>query len=66
MNDISRAGIGFDSADNEVVILLPDEERRVTRGPKPEVAQAVLDVVEELRARDESAPLDAGAGKARR
>ncbi len=49
VNDISRADIGFDSADNEVTIVLADGEREVGRRPKPEVAAAILDEVERLR-----------------
>jgi phosphopantothenoylcysteine decarboxylase/phosphopantothenate--cysteine ligase len=51
VNDISRPDIGFDSADNEVTIVLPDGEREVGRRPKAEVAAAILDEVEALRAR---------------
>lgn len=49
VNDISRPEIGFDSAENEVTIVLADGEREVGRRPKPEVAAAVLDEVERLR-----------------
>ena len=50
-NDVSRADIGFDSEQNEVVIVDRDGEHRVGLAPKLEVADAVLDRVEELRAR---------------
>ncbi len=50
-NDVSRAEIGFDSAVNEVVILEPDGEHRVAMAPKGEIAAAILDRVEALRAR---------------
>ena len=50
VNDISRADIGFDSAENEVTIVLADGEREVGRRPKSEVAAAILDEVERLRA----------------
>ncbi len=50
VNDISRSDIGFDSTDNEVTIVLPDGEREVGRRPKAEVAAAILDEVERLRA----------------
>jgi phosphopantothenoylcysteine decarboxylase/phosphopantothenate--cysteine ligase len=51
VNDISRAGIGFDAADNEVTILTADGlERHVPRSRKEIVARAVLDEVERLRA----------------
>jgi phosphopantothenoylcysteine decarboxylase / phosphopantothenate---cysteine ligase len=51
VNDISRAGIGFEADENEVTILTPDgAERHVPRSRKEHVAQAVLDEVERLRA----------------
>ncbi len=49
VNDISRPDIGFDSADNEVTIVLPDGETEVGRRSKGEVAAAILDEVERLR-----------------
>jgi phosphopantothenoylcysteine decarboxylase/phosphopantothenate--cysteine ligase len=51
VNDISRPEIGFDSEENEVTIVLADGERKVGRRTKMEVAAAVLDEVETLRAR---------------
>ncbi len=52
VNDISRAGIGFESEDNEVTILTADGgERHVPRSRKELVARAVLDEVERLRTR---------------
>jgi phosphopantothenoylcysteine decarboxylase/phosphopantothenate--cysteine ligase len=52
VNDISRAGIGFDSEENEVTILTADDgERQVPRARKELVARAVLDEVERLRTR---------------
>ena len=51
VNDISRADIGFDSADNEVTIVLADGERPLRRAPKGEIAAAILDQVQELRSR---------------
>jgi phosphopantothenoylcysteine decarboxylase/phosphopantothenate--cysteine ligase len=51
VNDISRPGIGFEAADNEVTILTADgAERHVPRARKEQVAQAVLDEVQRLRA----------------
>ncbi len=50
VNDISDAGIGFESDENEVTILTADGgERHVPRARKERVAQAVLDEVERLR-----------------
>ena len=47
-NDVSRTDIGFDAADNEVVILSAAGERAIPKAPKEEVAAAVLDEVEKL------------------
>jgi phosphopantothenoylcysteine decarboxylase/phosphopantothenate--cysteine ligase len=48
-NDVSRADIGFDSEQNEVVIVDREGEHRVGLAPKRDVADAVLDRVEALR-----------------
>ena len=50
VNDISRADIGFDSGDNEVTILTAGGDTGVPRAPKAEVAGAIVDAVESLRA----------------
>jgi phosphopantothenoylcysteine decarboxylase / phosphopantothenate---cysteine ligase len=51
VNDISREGIGFESPDNEVTIVTADGgQRHVPKSRKENVAQAVLDEVERLRA----------------
>jgi len=47
-NDIGRPGIGFDSQENEVVLVTRDGERTVPRTAKAAVAVAILDAVEEL------------------
>jgi len=47
-NDVGRDGIGFDAADNEVVLISRDNEQNVARARKEVVAAAVLDAVEEL------------------
>jgi phosphopantothenoylcysteine decarboxylase/phosphopantothenate--cysteine ligase len=49
-NDVSRSDIGFDSDQNEVVIVDREDEQRVELAPKGEVADAILDRVEALRA----------------
>ncbi len=48
-NDVSRSDIGFDSEQNEVVIVDREGEHRVEMAPKREVADAILDRVEALR-----------------
>lgn len=50
VNDISRSDIGFDAASNEVTIVTPAGERALPKAPKPAVARAVVDLIEELRA----------------
>ena len=47
-NDVSRGDVGFDTADNEVVIVSAGAERRVPKAPKEEIAAAILDEVEKL------------------
>jgi phosphopantothenoylcysteine decarboxylase / phosphopantothenate---cysteine ligase len=49
-NDVSRSDIGFDADKNEVVIVDREGEHRVELAPKTEVADAILDRVEVLRA----------------
>jgi phosphopantothenoylcysteine decarboxylase/phosphopantothenate--cysteine ligase len=50
-NDVSRADIGFDAADNEVVMLSANgREQTVGKAPKAAIAAAVLDEVEQLLA----------------
>jgi phosphopantothenoylcysteine decarboxylase/phosphopantothenate--cysteine ligase len=56
VNDISRKDIGFDSPDNEVTILTALGangtmlETHVPRAAKEQIAEAILDTVERLRA----------------
>jgi phosphopantothenoylcysteine decarboxylase/phosphopantothenate--cysteine ligase len=51
VNDISQTGVGFEAPDNEVTILTADgAERHVARSRKEQVARAVLEEVERLRA----------------
>jgi phosphopantothenoylcysteine decarboxylase / phosphopantothenate---cysteine ligase len=47
-NDVSREDVGFDSEDNEVVIVSAKGERVVDKAPKDVVAAAILDEVERL------------------
>jgi phosphopantothenoylcysteine decarboxylase/phosphopantothenate--cysteine ligase len=46
LNDVSRSDIGFDSADNEVVLVARDGEERVAKAAKAEIAARILDRVE--------------------
>jgi phosphopantothenoylcysteine synthetase/decarboxylase len=45
-NDVSRADIGFDAAENEVVLVTREGERRVPKASKREIAAAILDEAE--------------------
>jgi phosphopantothenoylcysteine decarboxylase/phosphopantothenate--cysteine ligase len=47
-NDVSQEGVGFDSDENEVVLISASGERRVARAPKRAIAAAVIDAAEEL------------------
>jgi phosphopantothenoylcysteine decarboxylase/phosphopantothenate--cysteine ligase len=47
-NDVSRADIGFDRPENEVVLVTRAGERRVPKASKQRIAAAILDAVEEL------------------
>ena len=50
VNDVSRADIGFDVSENEVTIVTAEGHQQVPRASKSEVAAAILDMVERLRA----------------
>jgi phosphopantothenoylcysteine decarboxylase/phosphopantothenate--cysteine ligase len=49
LNDVSRPEIGFESSDNEVVIVEAEGEHHVPLASKAEVAAAILDRVQALR-----------------
>ena len=44
-NDVGREDIGFDAADNEVVLVSEDGERRIEKAAKERIAAAILDEV---------------------
>jgi phosphopantothenoylcysteine decarboxylase/phosphopantothenate--cysteine ligase len=48
-NDVSRADIGFDAPDNEVVLVTRTEQRRIGKAPKEAIAAAILDEAGRLR-----------------
>jgi phosphopantothenoylcysteine decarboxylase / phosphopantothenate---cysteine ligase len=54
VNDVSRAGIGFDSDRNEVTIITHDEIVEVPETTKWQVAQRVLDQIVRIRDRRKS------------
>jgi phosphopantothenoylcysteine decarboxylase / phosphopantothenate---cysteine ligase len=66
LNDISRPGIGFDAAENEVTLIVKGgAEHPVPRAGKGRIAAAVLDQVEQLRRhREEGDGTRAGASSA--
>jgi phosphopantothenoylcysteine decarboxylase / phosphopantothenate---cysteine ligase len=47
-NDVGREDVGFESPENEVVIISEQGERHVERAPKERVAAEILDDVERL------------------
>jgi phosphopantothenoylcysteine decarboxylase/phosphopantothenate--cysteine ligase len=47
-NDVSRSDIGFDAAENEVVLVTREGERRIPKASKQLIAAAILDAAEEL------------------
>jgi phosphopantothenoylcysteine decarboxylase/phosphopantothenate--cysteine ligase len=49
LNDVSRSEIGFESAENEVVIVEASGEHQVPLASKEAVADAILDRIEALR-----------------
>jgi len=49
LNDVSRSEIGFESEQNEVVIVEASGERHVPLASKDEVAEAILDRVQAIR-----------------
>jgi phosphopantothenoylcysteine decarboxylase/phosphopantothenate--cysteine ligase len=52
-NDVGRDDIGFDSPENEVVLVSADGERRIEKAAKERVAGEILDeVVRRLQGRD--------------
>jgi phosphopantothenoylcysteine decarboxylase/phosphopantothenate--cysteine ligase len=47
-NDVARGDIGFDSDENEVVLVTAAGERRVGKAPKDRIAATIVDTAEEL------------------
>jgi phosphopantothenoylcysteine decarboxylase / phosphopantothenate---cysteine ligase len=47
-NDVSRADVGFDAEENEVILVSAAGERRVARARKDRIAAAIVDTAEEL------------------
>jgi phosphopantothenoylcysteine decarboxylase / phosphopantothenate---cysteine ligase len=47
-NDVGRDDVGFDTNENEVVLVTETEERRIGKASKEVVAAAILDRVEQL------------------
>ena len=47
-NDVGRDDVGFDAAENEVVLMARDGDRLVEKASKARVAAAILDEVERL------------------
>jgi phosphopantothenoylcysteine decarboxylase/phosphopantothenate--cysteine ligase len=51
LNDVSRPEIGFESSENEVTIVERDGEHHIPLASKAEIADAILDRIEEIRTR---------------
>jgi len=47
-NDVSRDDVGFDSPENEVVLISSGAERRLAKAPKDRIAVSIVDTAEEL------------------
>jgi phosphopantothenoylcysteine decarboxylase/phosphopantothenate--cysteine ligase len=47
-NDVGRDDVGFESDDNEVVLITRAGERTVAKAPKAAIAREILDEVERL------------------
>jgi len=47
-NDVARGDIGFDSDENEVVLVTAAGERRLPKAPKDRIAAEIVDTAEEL------------------
>jgi phosphopantothenoylcysteine decarboxylase / phosphopantothenate---cysteine ligase len=47
-NDVARDDVGFDSDENEVVLVTASGERRVAKAPKDRIAATIVDTAEEL------------------
>lgn len=52
-NDVSRPDVGFDAAENEVVLVSATAERTVPKAPKERIAAEILDEVERLLRRSD-------------
>jgi phosphopantothenoylcysteine decarboxylase / phosphopantothenate---cysteine ligase len=50
LNDVSDPTIGFESAENEVLLVTADDEEQVPKASKDAVAEAILDRIDRLRA----------------
>ena len=47
-NDVARDDVGFDSDENEVVLVTASGERRVAKASKDRIAETIVDTAEEL------------------
>jgi phosphopantothenoylcysteine decarboxylase/phosphopantothenate--cysteine ligase len=49
LNDVSDPSIGFESGDNAVTLISPTAEAHLSLAPKDEIAEQILDRVDQLR-----------------
>jgi phosphopantothenoylcysteine decarboxylase/phosphopantothenate--cysteine ligase len=60
LNDVSRSEIGFESPENEVLIVERGGEHHVPLASKERVAEAILDRVEAIRSGSAAEPANPG------
>jgi phosphopantothenoylcysteine synthetase/decarboxylase len=49
LNDVSRPEIGFESPENEIVIVEASAEHHIPQASKEQIADAILDRIDALR-----------------
>ena len=60
LNDVSRSEIGFESPENEVVVIDGGEEHHIPLASKEQVAEAILDRVDAIRSGSAAEPANPG------
>jgi phosphopantothenoylcysteine decarboxylase/phosphopantothenate--cysteine ligase len=65
LNDVSNPEIGFESAENAVTLITPDDETTLTQALKDEIAEGILDRVNALREQGRQSPAAGGYSKPR-
>lgn len=60
LNDVSRSEIGFESPENEVMVVERGEEHHIPLASKEQVAEAILDRVDAIRSGSAAEPANPG------